>query len=86
MHLKAPPPAAKKCMKTREETHQTPHVVSSTESNENYVVSNKVNCMVKLCGRSIKNHTSFLPLQVLYCNSSSSGCQGPLKIKSELKI
>ena len=29
-----------------------------------------------------ENHTPFLPPQVLYCNSSSSGCQGPLKIKN----
>ena len=28
-----------------------------------------------------ENHTQFLPQQVLYCNSSSSRCQGPLKIK-----
>ena len=28
-----------------------------------------------------ENNTPFLPPQVLYCNSSSSGCQGPLKIK-----
>ena len=27
----------------------------------------------------VENHTSFLPPQVLYCNSSSSGCQGLLK-------
>ena len=33
-----------------------------------------------------ENSTPFLPPQVLYCNSSSNGCQGPLKIKSELKI
>lgn len=32
-----------------------------------------------------ENYTPFLPPQVLYCNSYSSGCQGPLKIKSELK-
>ena len=30
--------------------------------------------------------TPFLLSQVLYCNSYLSGCQGPLKIKSELKI
>ena len=28
-----------------------------------------------------ENCTSSHPQQVLYCNSSSSGCQGPLKIK-----
>ena len=28
-----------------------------------------------------ENNISFLSPQVLYCNSSSSGCQGPLKIK-----
>ena len=47
----------------------------------------------KLCGQAqikshgqtmwsrAENHTLFLPQQVLYCNSSSNGCQGPLKIK-----
>ena len=46
----------------------------------------------KLCGQArIKSHgqtmwseqrtAPFLPPQVLYCSSSSSGCQGPLKIK-----
>ena len=33
-----------------------------------------------------ENHTPFLPPQVLYCNSSSSGCQGRFEIKPELKI
>ena len=33
-----------------------------------------------------ENNISFLPPQVLYCNSSSSGCQGRFEIKAELKI
>ena len=30
-----------------------------------------------------ENNTPFLPPQVLYCNSSSSGCQGPIENKNQ---
>ena len=51
----------------------------------------------KICGQAqIKSHgqnmwseqrtAPFLPQQVLYFNSSSSGCQGPFELKPELKI
>ena len=33
-----------------------------------------------------ENSTPFLPLQVLYCNSSSIGCQGRFALNLELKI
>ena len=79
--IKTPPPAAKKRIESREETHNPSHVVFPTRSNENYVVRHRSNHMVKLCGRSREQHIIPSP-QVLYCNSSSSGCQGPLKIKN----
>ena len=52
----------------------------SDKKQGNYVVRYGSNHMVKPCGRSREQHIIPSP-QVLYCNSSSSGCQGSLKIK-----
>ena len=77
MHLKIASPAEKNYTESSEETHQPLHVVSFEEEEQ-------------LCGQAqIKSHgqtmwseqrtAPFLPPQVLYCSSSSSGCQGRLK-------
>ena len=77
---KTPPPASKKSIESREETHQPPHVVCSIRSNESmWSGTGQITWSNHVVG--VENHTSFLPPQVLYCNSSSSGCQGPLKTK-----
>ena len=74
-------------MKEREEqkhteqksTLQPQHVVNHLKRDDNHVVR-------KIKQPRVENCTAFLLLQVLYCNSYSSGCQGPLKIKIALKI
>ena len=72
-------PSAAKSIDSREETEQLPCVVYSTESNENYVVSTaRLTWSNYVVGA--EKQIPFLPPQVLYCNSSSSGCQVPLKI------
>ena len=85
MHLKIASPTEKKRMESSEETHRTPHVVCTKENIENYMVSAaQITWSNYVVGG--ENHTPFLPQQVLYCNSSSSGCQGRFEIKPELKI
>ena len=80
MHSKTIPSTEKKRIGNREETYQPPHVVELTNSSFNYVVSAaQITWSNYVVGG--ENRASFLPPQVLYCNSSSSVCQGPFKIK-----
>ena len=74
IHSKTTPPAAKKRIESREETHQSPHVVCSTRSTENYEVSTaRLTWSNYVVG--VENHTPFLPQQVLYCNLEKRICQ-----------
>ena len=56
MHLKIALPLEKKRIENSEESHQLPHVVCPTKNIDNYVVKNRSNHMVKLCGRSRELH------------------------------
>ena len=68
------PPAEKKCIENREETHQCLYVVNHLKKDDNYVVR-------QLKQPRAENCSEFLLLQVLYCNLEMQDCQGPLKIK-----
>ena len=67
-----------KCIESREETHQPPHVVNHLQRDDNYVVR-------KIKQTRAENY--FVPLlQVLYCNLQSQLCQVLFSINSALKI
>ena len=62
-------------MESREETYQPLHVVNFKQGDDKHVVR-------AIKQQRAENYSMFLPPQVLYCNSYSSGCQGLLKIKN----
>ena len=70
-----------KRMESSEETHQPQHVVCPARSNESmWSGADQITWSNYVVGA--ENNTSFLLPQVLYCNSYSNDCQGPLKIKN----
>ena len=80
MRLKTPPPASKKSIESREETHQPPHVVCSIRSNESmWSGTGQITWSNHVVG--VEKHIPFLPPQVLYCNLEKRICQGRFEVK-----
>ena len=74
MHLKIASPTEKNYIECSEETHQPPHVVCPTRSNEiMWSGTEQIAWSNHVVGA--ENHTPFLPLQVLYCNLEKRICQ-----------
>ena len=83
--LKTHPPVTNKGKKA-EKKHSNQHMWSARQEATKTMWSEIDQITWSKYVVEAENHTSFLPPQVLYCNSSSSGCQGRFEIKPELKI